>query len=447
MVANTRKVVKVFLASPGDLQNERALAKATVDEFNDTIGRSLGYHVDLVGWEKMESEKRVMFETFGDEREYLRKLRRCIFAYIQSLATQDAEQKSEQQQERPTSNADAPAKQEQGAGDSLFSNSGMAFLREFLDRAQTKQAEPTPLDVARFRLLADIAQRSGNDEGLLGVHDANLIYLGISSESLGRRELNGLADCGFRHFSTQSTPLWKWVASIKHSGFTSLSSYVGPNDQRQGALLAMSLTCDALWVDDDFPRKEYLNSWFAPETHSSIKAAALTYLGVAGLPEDLEWVDREIKRNDVHTRITAVQAAIRIRLREGQSEAIQAIIELEPSNLEDELIKKIFDGGTSIDTDQMDLLLQNRIQKVRNAALRIAKQKSLLTIDIANRLLSDSDADVRYEALNYLKGAGRAFSDGEAKTALVKPTAGILYSGDSNGERVFEQYQIEQLFF
>jgi hypothetical protein len=206
MVGHTRKVVKVFLASPSDLQDERSLAKATVDEFNDTIGKSLGYHVDLVGWEdtiagygqpqslinkdleqceyfiglmwqrwgsppdsgagefssgfeeefeltlrrrgretkpeislffkniapeflrdpgpgltrvlafrqKMEAEKRVMFETFGDEREYSRKLRRCIFSYVQGLATQDAEQKSEQQQERPTSNADAPAQQVQG---------------------------------------------------------------------------------------------------------------------------------------------------------------------------------------------------------------------------------------------------------------------------------------------------------------------------------------------
>jgi hypothetical protein len=537
MVTNTRKVVKVFLASPSDLQNERSLAKEMVDEFNDTIGKSLGYHVDLVGWEdtiagygrpqslinkdleqceyfiglmwqrwgsppdsevgefssgfeeefeltlrrrgkgakpemslffkiiapeflrdpgpgltrvlafreRMETEKRVMFETFGDEREYLRKLRRCIFAYIQRLAAQDAEQKSEQQQERPTSNADAPAKQEQSVDDSFFSNSGMTFLRGFLDRARTNRSEPTPLDVARFRLLADIAQKSGNDEGLLGVHDANLIYLGISPENLGRRELDGLADCGFRHFSTETTPLWKWIASIKNANFTSFSTWIGPNDQRQGALLAMSLTHEALWVDSDFKRSEYLNNWFAPDTHNSIKAAALIYLGAAGLPEDLEWVDREIKRNDFHTRTAAVRAAIRIGLSEGQSKAIQAIIELQPSDLDDELIGEIFDNGTSIDPDQLNLLIQSRSQKVRAAALRFAKHKSILTIEIANRLLSDTDADIRYEALNYLIQAGQAFPEAEAKAALVKPSPGILYSGDANGERVFEQYQVKQL--
>lgn len=537
MAANTRKIVKVFLASPSDLQDERALAKATVDEFNDTIGKALGYHVDLVGWEdtiagygrpqslinkdleqceyfiglmwqrwgsppdseagefssgfeeefeltlrrrgkgskpeislffknvapeflrdpgpgltqvlafrkKMETEKRVMFETFGDEREYSRKLRRCIFSYVQSLATEDTEQKSEQQQERPTSNADAPAKQDQPMADSLFSNSGLTFLRDFLDRAQTKQSAPTPLDVARLRLLGDIAQRSGNDEGLLGVHDANLIYLGILPENLGRDELNGLADCGFRHFWTQSTPLWKWIASIKNAAFTSLSSYVGPNDQRQGALRAMTLTREGLWLDDHFTRRRYLNSWFATDTHSSIKAAALVYLGAAGLPEDLEWIDREIKRNDVHTRTAAAQAAIRIRLREDPPKATQAIVELEPSDLDDGLIKEIFGDERSIEPDQLSLLLQNRNQKVRTAALRFAKQRSLLTVDIANRLLSDTDANIRYEAITYLTQTGQTFSDTEAKAALVKPPLGALYANDENGERFFEQYQIKQL--
>jgi hypothetical protein len=50
-MADSRKVVKVFIASPGDLQDERRVAKAVVDEFNKLWADKLGYHVELVGWE------------------------------------------------------------------------------------------------------------------------------------------------------------------------------------------------------------------------------------------------------------------------------------------------------------------------------------------------------------------------------------------------------------
>jgi hypothetical protein len=50
-MANTRKVLKIFLASPGDLTDERRTAKAVVDEINGLFANAFGYHVELVGWE------------------------------------------------------------------------------------------------------------------------------------------------------------------------------------------------------------------------------------------------------------------------------------------------------------------------------------------------------------------------------------------------------------
>ncbi|MEI7995917.1 MAG: DUF4062 domain-containing protein [Methylococcaceae bacterium] len=46
-----RKLVKVFLASPGDLSEERKSAKSVVDEFNISWAEEFSYHVELVGWE------------------------------------------------------------------------------------------------------------------------------------------------------------------------------------------------------------------------------------------------------------------------------------------------------------------------------------------------------------------------------------------------------------
>ncbi len=47
----TRNIVRVFLASPGDLTEERKQAKVVVDEFNRTWANFLGYEVELIGWE------------------------------------------------------------------------------------------------------------------------------------------------------------------------------------------------------------------------------------------------------------------------------------------------------------------------------------------------------------------------------------------------------------
>jgi hypothetical protein len=50
-MTNTRKVVKVFLASPGDLAYERNAAKSVVDEINELLADEFGYQIELVGWE------------------------------------------------------------------------------------------------------------------------------------------------------------------------------------------------------------------------------------------------------------------------------------------------------------------------------------------------------------------------------------------------------------
>lgn len=47
----TIRLFRVFLASPGDLTEERGLARKVVDEFNELIGSTVGWRVDLLGWE------------------------------------------------------------------------------------------------------------------------------------------------------------------------------------------------------------------------------------------------------------------------------------------------------------------------------------------------------------------------------------------------------------
>lgn len=46
-----RNVLNVFVASPGDLSQERDLLKQKVERLNKIIGRNLGWHIELFGWE------------------------------------------------------------------------------------------------------------------------------------------------------------------------------------------------------------------------------------------------------------------------------------------------------------------------------------------------------------------------------------------------------------
>ena len=48
---STRKIIYAFLASPGDLQEERKAIRDVVDEFNESWADNLGYQIELLGWE------------------------------------------------------------------------------------------------------------------------------------------------------------------------------------------------------------------------------------------------------------------------------------------------------------------------------------------------------------------------------------------------------------
>jgi hypothetical protein len=49
--SSTRRILNVFLASPNDVAEERAIAEDLVADINKTIGRRLGWNVDLNKWE------------------------------------------------------------------------------------------------------------------------------------------------------------------------------------------------------------------------------------------------------------------------------------------------------------------------------------------------------------------------------------------------------------
>ena len=47
-----RNILTVFLASPGDLQEERNIARSSVERFNKILPRKIGWQIELLGWEE-----------------------------------------------------------------------------------------------------------------------------------------------------------------------------------------------------------------------------------------------------------------------------------------------------------------------------------------------------------------------------------------------------------
>jgi hypothetical protein len=307
-MAESRKVVKVFLASPGDLQEERRVARRVTESFNQLWSARTGYHVELVGWEdtvstfgrpqaiinrdldacelfigllwrrwgtppdsdgpftsgveeeferslakrqetgkpemslffkevdnellrdpgteltkvrafqqKIIERRVVLFETFDSSDAFADKMLRRITSYVQSLPTRDDPRDADRttvadEQDSSTAN--------QTPGTTPFSRAGARFVRELLTKSEGDlQADPlTGLEVARFRLLGTIIRTSGNDEASLGVHDANRFFAARTHINLSDGEHFALLATELEHYSSESVPMWHWLAAIDGFG-------------------------------------------------------------------------------------------------------------------------------------------------------------------------------------------------------------------------------------
>ena len=50
-MSSIRKILHAFLASPGDLPDERKAVRDVIAEFNETLADEFGYHIELLRWE------------------------------------------------------------------------------------------------------------------------------------------------------------------------------------------------------------------------------------------------------------------------------------------------------------------------------------------------------------------------------------------------------------
>lgn len=545
-MTDSRKVLKVFLASPGDLAEERRATKTVVDEFNAQYADVFGYQVELVGWEdtvsrfgrpqeiinrelercelfiglmwkkwgtppddtgtyssgfeeefetsvsrrqregrpeisllfkvvdpeflrdpgddlkkvlafkeKLIAEKRILFENFSDIREFEKKIQRCISEYVVGLWSRDAEELSIQNQAPKNSGEKQQAAEKDSvASETPLSIEGARFLRDFISKTErAPEKEPiTALEIARFRLLANIVGKQGNDERSLGVHDANILFAEGGSLAFGHRELSGLLTSGLEHYSHENAPLWRWVKAVggfSHKILPIYSIFRASAEKKVGALTAMRLICEPLPTDEN--RRLYLDSWFDEKRENSVKIAALNYLGDCGIAADIPALSQELEKSNYQTASAAADAIIRINLRDSREKAILSLYELQPTSISPKVLAALFDNEAALSTETLINGVSHRNSDVRRIVVELLCKRRALPVEMAEQLLTDSDAKVRYGVLKSLVENGRKFSDKEVKEILVKQVQnkgqGLLsaVASDSAGETCLSYFQLQRL--
>ena len=535
-MAESRKIIKVFLGSPGDVIEERKLAKVAVDEVNALVAEDYGYQLELVGWEdttaaagrpqalintelercelfvgimwkrwgtppdkdgkftsgfeeefrlsvdryKREGKpdislffkeidpelmrdpgsglqkvlsfkqeivdgKEILFESFSETDPFEKKLRRCLVSYLRRLRAADNRATALVNSAPQESTDKRVSDREKGGTESPLSDEGGRFLREFLTKMERGGlAEKSARDVARFRLLGTTVGGRENDDCVLGVHDCNLLFSINPTNEFGETELRALLRSGLEHFAEEVAPVWCWVTALGglKNGEILYRSIIGRSSRRNAAAInAMRLVGEKLEADGSEKRSMFVERWLS--SNSSVKQAALSYLCDYGVVGDIDRIRAEYDINDYKTRKGAAEAIVRINSRESRDLAIRSIYELQPTSTDKDLVDFIFQKPESISKELLLQGVDHSDANVRAAAVKAARYLGLLTVDLAQKLLTDTDPSIRLLGLEALVDAGTPQTEEQAKAILrngeQKP--GLLGLGGGSRIAYLEKYR------
>ena len=298
----------------------------------------------------------------------------------------------------------------------LLPRESSEFLEMFIKKADNGDAV-SRFEIARFRLLGSVVSKLGNDEIHLGVHDANVIYVDRGNVSLGRLENIGLFASGLSHCGSETVPIWCWYKEL--DGFKSkVLSQFSINSSvtiSVGALTAMTIAGEPIIPADEIDREGYLQSWLAHDVNSSIKIAALKYLAKWGRASDMRTIRSEMDRSDYQTRSWATDALFKIALRESHESALDLLIESQANQSDKSILQTIFLMPSRLNTAKLIEATSHRAPRVRLSAAIALSQRKELPEDTSKILLSDTAANIRYEALMALEQSGREFTETEAE--------------------------------
>lgn len=345
---------------------------------------------------------------------------------------------------------------------SPLSSEGTEFLEDLINRIKDSEglASLDAGDIARFRLLANLISKPGNEEFNLGVHDINILYRECQGKmELGQRETRYLARLGLQHLTNENVPLWCWYSSVNDSHFNTavFYSFAGANDNEKVAAISILTSLNLDFPPDEEPinRSYFITTWFSDKSSAKVRTAALGYLAKRGSVADLGTVWKEYERSDYGTSRSALECMLEILVRSGQTrEAHELIFSSQFETINTGLLMSALEGIEALDNTTLLLGLEHRNSQVRLRTVKALRARAAIDSDMAERLTKDSDPRVRLEAVTTLSELGKPLPQDAIKGILVppqtEPRRGLLALGHSSGTdiaagEIYRQYQISYL--
>ncbi|MCZ7859760.1 DUF4062 domain-containing protein [Agrobacterium salinitolerans] len=530
-----RRIIKVFLASPGDLGDERRAAKAIVEEENKNHAFNAGYQIDLVGWEdtvaqarraqaainaelnqcdyfvgmmykkwgsapgkedhpytsgfeeefrtshkrrmqtgkpemslifkklssdqladqgpdlakvvklkkEIQETKEYTYQEFDDLRDFEAKFRAIVAKFLSNQMEIDrAAQTTElgKSTQPIVTNEDLETSEEA---------SRTATMADTLNTvvAQLNKVETTPVNVARFRLVATTLHEDGNDELTLGNHDANLIFKHLRVEKLTEQEVYGLIRAGLNVLRSETAPLWRWL-TLSPDGLIdelAIRTMLDPSTNREAAFSALKMLGILIPQQTKWgARADVLRTSLGSTV--SLNVAGLEYLGAVGGKEDLEFIEPLLNHSEANVARAAVRAKITIISRYDAASALKFATTRDDIDLGGDLARTLTGNLNSVPSETLVKLLGNKtIDLVRDVAQELISRGALAK-EHAEALCESPDAHTRYIATLELRKLLKVLDLSAAKANIVKPKRGNLLSAlsfnnsDLEGDEYFSRY-------
>ena len=260
----------------------------------------------------------------------------------------------------------------------------------------------------------------------VGVHDLNLMFLSShAGTELGRRELLTLCRQGFRYLRNENTPLWRWYSKLSTTDFdlARFSSILGQTDEEKiGAIHVLAaLDRGLLSRNEVIGREQIIERWFAADSSSQLKTAALFYLAKCGDAADYPKAKSEYDSNNQSTFRAALECMISIVLRTGGPPSAQELLlSSQFESLDADLLEVVLKGFQQVTTAKLKGGIEHRNPEVRLRTLDILLERSQVDVSTAEALCRDRDARLRSRALRALESMGRSFSYSEITEVLTQ---------------------------
>lgn len=323
------------------------------------------------------------------------------------------------------------------------------FVTEILGRSSVWE-ETSSSDVARLRLVAMSLQRSGNDESVLGNHDANLIFQKRADIDLPDTEIRALLECGIKSFDHQNVPLWHWLSEYEKSKHNlDILSYLatfGNENQQSNAIRLLTLLGKQPPDQDEVITREFtIRRWMSKDGKPGVFASAIKFLQLHGMAADIPLLQDYFEKFTTQKRAAVGQAIIAIEAKVSETRAIERALKIGVDELSDLLVGQLFSHSSSLKTELLLKCIESPASGIRREAATILSERRELDSSVADTLLSDPDLAVRLCAVEALEMSGKGLNEDIVKEVLldVKKTASAIasYAHNETDTTYYELYR------